>query len=201
MTASIIAIDAQEAQDLALHYMQSGQPIAFPTDTVYGIGVPALDSEAVLQLYTIKRRPHHVAIPVLLADIADVSLVTQKMPVAAMDLAHRYWPGALTMVVPAADHLPAELLAHGTSVAIRIPNHGWLRNLIRTLGQPLATTSANVHGAPDCTTAISVSEQLGTQLPLILDGGTTLGSVPSTIVDCTGSELKVLRQGKLSIHR
>ncbi len=199
MTATTIAINDPHAMSLALEHLQAGSPVAFPTDTVYGIGAPALNSQAVVQLYAIKQRPRTLAIPVLLADIHDVQAVVQAFPPEAEALAKRHWPGALSLVLPATPHLPSALLANGTSVAIRIPDHLWLRELIRQLQQPLAATSANLHGNPETTTATDVAAQLGANLSLIIDGGTTKEAIPSTIVDCTGEYLRVLRQGALHV--
>lgn len=184
---------------LALAHLQAGWPVAFPTDTVYGIGASALNSQAVLQLYAIKQRPYTHAIPVLLADMHDVHAIVRAFHPEAEALAKRHWPGALSLVLPAAPHLPPELLSNGTSVAIRIPDHPWLRELIRQLQQPLAATSANLHGQPDTTTAADVAAQLGATLSLIIDGGTTAAAIPSTVVDCTGEHLRVLRQGAVYV--
>ncbi len=195
MTAIILPLSAPDALSHALTHLHTGEPIAFPTDTVYGVGVSALDACGVRQLYTIKQRPLSLPIPVLLADATDMEQVASHIPPLAVRLANQHWPGALTLVVPAAAHLPGELIAQGTSVALRVPDHDWLRMLIRQSGQPLAATSANLHGAADTTTATDVYAQLGTSLPLILDGGVAPGGIPSTVVDCTGDQPRVLRQG------
>jgi L-threonylcarbamoyladenylate synthase len=184
----------------ALALLRAGEPIAFPTDTVYGVGAQALDSAAVLRLYAAKRRPLTQAIPLLIADQADLALVAAEVTPAARRLA-RLWPGALTLVLPAAPHLPAELLAGGPTVAVRLPDHGWLRGLIRALGEPLAATSANLHGGRDPQTAAEVAAQLGGALSLVADGGPTPGPTPSTIVDCTGAEPRLLRAGALVWER
>lgn len=183
----------------ALHLLRSGAAIAFPTDTVYGIGANGLNAAAVLQLYQIKERPRSQPIPVLLADPADLALVSSVVPAHAAALAQRYWPGGLTLVVPAAPHLPAELLAGGTSVAVRVPDHPALRSLISQLGRPLAATSANLHGKPNPRTAQDVVAQLRDRLPLVLDGGATAGDIASTIVDLTGPSPRVLRQGTVVV--
>lgn len=200
MKSSILPLHTTEAIHQALHLLQVGHPVAFPTDTVYGIGVPALNAEAIKRLYAIKHRPTTIAIPVLLADPTDIGMVASDLPTMASKLAQCYWPGALTLVLPAAAHLPPELLAHGTSVAVRVPDHDWIREMIRALGQPLAATSANIHGHPECTTALDVAEQLGDHLDLILDGGIAQGGIPSTLVDCTNATPRVLRQGGVYIH-
>lgn len=199
MRAMIIAIDDPRALDQAIDLLRSGAVVAFPTDTVYGVGAAGLEPVAISQLYAVKARPFSQAIPLLLADADDLGSVCGSVPGAAADLAERYWPGGLTLVVPAAAHLPGVLLAGGSTVAVRVPAHTFVRELIRTLGQPLAATSANLHGGPNPATAAAVFEQLGDRLPLILDGGPTPGDTPSTIVDVTGPQPKVLRQGALQI--
>ncbi len=190
-----IPINAPEAIAAALEQLYAGQPVVFPTDTVYGIGVPAFKAAAVERLYEIKQRPRTQAIPVLLAEYEDLPMAAQTIPPLAADLARRYWPGALTLVLPAALHLPAVLLACGESVAVRIPDHPWLRLLIRRLGQPLAATSANPHGEQPLATASEIAAQLGGQVGLVLDGGQARSNTPSTVVDCTGGEPQVLRAG------
>jgi len=193
---NVLSLPNPHALDQALALLRAGEPIAFPTDTVYGVGALALDSAAVRRLYAVKRRPPTLAIPLLIADRADLALVAAEVPPLARRL-ERLWPGALTLVVPAAPQLPAALLAGGTTVAVRLPDHDWLRDLIRALGAPLAATSANVHGGRDPRTAAEVVAQLGDALSLVVDGGPTPGPVPSTIVDCTGPQPRLLREGAL----
>jgi len=189
-----------QGADEALRLLQRGAAIAFPTDTVYGVGADGLSAAAVLQLYAIKDRPRTQAIPLLLADPTDLRTVSAALPQHAVMLAERYWPGGLTLVVPAAPHLPGELLAGGTTVAVRVPDHAALRNLIRQLGHPLAATSANLHGQPNPRTAQDVVAQLGGRLPLVLDGSATPGDTASTIVDVTGPTPRVLRQGVVRLR-
>src|SRR6266508_2008835 len=194
--ALTIPISEPASLDRALALLRTGEPIAFPTDTVYGVGAAALNAAAVARLYTVKRRPLTQAIPLLIADEADLPLVADEVTPTARRLA-RLWPGALTLVVMAAPGLPSELLAGGATVAVRLPDHMWLRSLIRALGMPLAATSANLHGGRDPRTAADVAAQLGGALPLIVDGGPTPGPLPSTIVDCVGDEPRLLRAGAL----
>ncbi|HZG65834.1 MAG TPA: L-threonylcarbamoyladenylate synthase, partial [Herpetosiphonaceae bacterium] len=148
MTTTILPIGDPDAFEQALAVLHAGEPIAFPTDTVYGVGAAGLDSRAVVRLFDVKDRPRHQAIPLLLADLDDLHTVCPTVPPMAEELAARHWPGGLTLVVPAVKHLSAELLAGGTTVAVRIPDHPWLRELIRRLARPLAATSANLHGRP-----------------------------------------------------
>jgi L-threonylcarbamoyladenylate synthase len=200
VTAKICSIEDHEALEAALDLLRAGAPIAFPTDTVYGVGAAGLDAQAVLRLYDVKDRPRHQAIPLLLADTDDLRGVCPMIPPIAEALARRHWPGGLTLVVPAASHLPAELLAGGSTVAVRIPAHAVLRDLIRRLGQPLAATSANLHGRSNPASAEDVAADLGPRIQLILDGGRTPGDVPSTIVDVTGDTPRVLRQGVVRVE-
>jgi L-threonylcarbamoyladenylate synthase len=197
---TIIAITDPTARSQAIAALQAGEAIAFPTDTVYGVGGGASNPRAILRLYEAKQRPRTMAIPVLLADPADLAHVARSIPPAAAALAQRYWPGGLSLIVPAADYLPPELLSHGDSVAVRVPDHAWLRELIRELGEPLAATSANRHGAAPPRLAGLVAEQLGPALALVVDGGASSGDTPSTVVDCTGAEPRVLRQGSVTIE-
>lgn len=197
---NILAIESPRALVEALALLQQGDVIAFPTDTVYGVGTAGLNSVAVAQLFAVKERPRSQAIPLLLADPSDLGSVCPSVPAAAAELAARFWPGGLTLIVPAALHLPAELLAGGSTVAVRVPDHLWLRELIRHLGQPLAATSANLHGEPNPVSADMVEARLGRRLPLILDGGPTPGDIASTIVDVTGPEPKVLRHGVVHVR-
>jgi len=198
--ALTIPISEPASLDRAIALLRAGEPIAFPTDTVYGDGAAALNAAAVARLYTVKRRPLTQAIPLLIADEADLPLVADEVTPTARRLA-RLWPGALTLVVMAAPGLPSELLAGGATVAVRLPDHMWLRSLIRALGMPLAATSANLHVGRDPRTAADVAAQLGGALSLVVDGGPTPGPLPSTIVDCVGDEPRLLRAGALPWER
>jgi L-threonylcarbamoyladenylate synthase len=197
---TLLPVRDPHALGQALAALRGGAPIAFPTDTVYGVGAAALDAAAVLRLYAVKQRPLTQAIPLLIADHADLAQVAVEVSPLALRLA-RLWPGALTLVLPAAAQLPDALLAGGTTVAVRLPDHAWLRGLIRALGMPLAATSANLHGGPDPRTAAEVLVQIGGALALVIDGGPTPGALPSTIVDCTGAQPRLLRAGALAWSR
>jgi len=197
--APLRSLEEPDVLGQALALLRLGEAIAFPTDTVYGVGAAALDAAGVLRLYAVKRRPLTQDIPLLIADGLHSIPARFGVP-AALRLA-RLWPGALTLVLPAAPHLPPELLAGGPTVAVRLPDHTWLRGLIRALGAPLAATSANLHGERDPQTAAEVAAQLGEALPLVVDGGPTPGPTPSTIVDCTQSEPRLLRAGALPWER
>ena len=179
--------------------LQTGGLVAFPTDTVYGIGALAFDGNAVESIYAAKERPMEKSIPVLLGDAADLEKVAMDIPDSARRLSDRFWPGPLTIIVPRRPELP-EAISSTATVGVRVPDHEFARALLQAAG-PLAVTSANVSGAQSPLTAQEVYEQLGGRIALILDGGRTPGGVPSTLVDCTSAELKVLREGPLALER
>jgi L-threonylcarbamoyladenylate synthase len=182
----------------AAELLRAGELVAFPTDTVYGVGAVVWDAGAVRKLYEAKLRPADKAIPVLLADAQDLALVAGALPPAVLRLAGRHWPGPLTIVVPRAAAVPDEVTAGGASVAVRVPDHDLARALIRAAGAPLAATSANLSGQPSPVTAEEVVAQLGGRIPLVLDGGPCPGGVASTVVDLTGPAPVILRPGPLT---
>lgn len=176
--------------------MRAGNAVAFPTDTVYGLGALAYDSDAIEELFEIKDRQLTQAIAVLLADAADLEKVTRSPSPAVLRLAEALWPGPLTMVVPAHPDLP-DILSPKPTIGLRIPDHDSARALLRKAG-PLAVTSANRSGGQNTRNAEEVYEQLSGLIPLILDGGRTPGGVPSTVVDLTGERPKILRLGPVT---
>jgi L-threonylcarbamoyladenylate synthase len=181
--------------------LKAGELVAFPTDTVYGVGAIVWDATAVGKLYTAKLRALDKAIPVLLADPADVALVARDLPSGALRIAQLFWPGPLTLVVPRAARVPVEVTAGGDSVAVRVPDHDLARALIRASGAPLAATSANLSGQASPVTAQEVAAQLGERIALILDGGRCPGGVPSTILDLTQPQPRILRPGPVSLEQ
>ena len=199
MRTAILLASSPQAIPIALDVLQAGGLVAFPTDTVYGVGALAFDGRAVESIYAAKDRPMEKAIPVLLGDQADLQKVGTDIPEIARRLAARFWPGPLTVLVPKRADLPEAVSATST-VGVRVPDHRTARELLRAAG-PMAVTSANISGAPSPVTAQEVYEQLAGRLALILDGGRTPGGVPSTLVDCTAAELRILREGPISIEQ
>jgi L-threonylcarbamoyladenylate synthase len=190
----------ESAFDLAVTLLRAGELVAFPTDTVYGVGAVVWDRVAVARLYTAKLRALDKAIPVLLAEAADLDLVARDVTPAAHRLAERFWPGPLTIVLPKARAIPDEVTAGGDSIAVRVPDHPLARALIRAAGAPLATTSANLSGGPSPVTPTEVAAQLAGRIAMILDGGRCLGGTASTVVDLTGSTPVILRPGPISLE-
>jgi L-threonylcarbamoyladenylate synthase len=184
----------------AVELLRSGELVAFPTDTVYGVGAVVWNPTAVEKLYEAKLRAFDKAIPVLLADPDDLALVAGDLSPAALRLAARFWPGPLTIVVPRAPAVPDQVTAGGASVAVRVPDHALARALIRAAGAPLAATSANLSGQTSPVTAQDVVAQLRGRIPLVLDGGPCPGGVASTVIDLTGPHPLLLRPGPLTMH-
>lgn len=180
----------------ALEILSQGGLVAFPTDTVYGIAAGLFNTLGIDRLYEAKARSANKAIAVLLGDLEQVSQLTPGLTPSAQRLAARFWPGALTLVVPKHPNLPANLSPLPT-VGVRMPDHAFARALMRAAG-PLATSSANISGESNTLTAQQVLEQLEGRLELVLDGGPVPGGVPSTVVDCTQDPPKILRQGAIS---
>ncbi len=197
MKTLTVSADSPDVLEQALHILQNGGLVAFPTDTVYGVGSLVFDGQAVESIYTAKDRPIEKAIPVLLADAADMEKVGIDIPAIAYQLAARFWPGPLTCIIPKQPTLPEAVSATST-VGVRVPDHEVARAILRAAG-PMAVTSANISGQPSPSTAEEVFAQLNGRIDLIIDGGKTPGGVPSTVVDCTSEDLKVLREGPLSL--
>lgn len=189
-------IPAAEIQT-AIEVLHSGGIVAFPTDTVYGLGALAFDNAAINSIYIAKDRPIEKAIPILIADVDDLEKIAATVPNMARIFASRFWPGPLTCIVPKKPTLPLAVSATAT-VAVRIPDHADARALLRAAG-PLAVTSANISGGTNPSTAQEVYDQLNRRIPLILDGGKTQGGVPSTLVDCTGELPVILREGPIPL--
>lgn len=196
MHTEIRPISDPEAQAAALALLAAGQVIAAPTDTVYGVMCRYDDPEAVERLYAIKERPPDKAIPVLIGDRGQLDEVAaQPLPTLAEALMAHFWPGALTLVLPALPHLPSILTAGRPSLAVRMPDHSELRALIRRSG-PLAATSANLSGAPETHSAAEVATQLVGRLPLILSAPPQPEQPASTIVDLTLAQApQIVRRG------
>ena len=182
--------------DLAAQLWRERQLVAFPTDTVYGLGAPAFDGLAVLKLYVAKERTPEKAIPILIADTSDLPRITMGLPDLAQRLIEQFWPGALTLVVLKQPSIPIEVSTTET-VAVRIPDLPLARDLLRRAG-PLAVTSANRSAVPNPCTAQEVIAQLGGRIAAVIDGGRTPGGVPSTVVDCTQAVPVILREGAIA---
>ena len=198
MNTQVVEASSPHSLELALKTLREGGLVAFPTDTVYGLGALAFDEPAVQSIYVAKGRGEEKAIPVLLGEPAQLDQVALSLPERARRLAERFWPGPLTLVVLRAPGLPAAISVTDT-VGVRVPDHDVARALLRAAG-PMAVTSANISGQPSPRTAGEVRSQLDGRVALILDGGDTPGGVPSTVLDCTKAEPLILRQGPINLE-
>jgi L-threonylcarbamoyladenylate synthase len=181
----------------ALEILNAGGLVAFPTDTVYGLGALAFNGEAVESIYKAKDRPVEKAIPILIGAIDDLQKVVSEVPEMARKLAARFWPGPLTLVIPKSPEIP-EIVSSTDTIAVRIPDHHVALDLLRKTG-PMAVTSANISSQPSPSTADEAFAQLGGRIDLIIDGGITPGGLPSTLVDCTGDKPVILREGPITL--
>lgn len=177
--------------------LRRGDLVAFPTETVYGLGANALDADAVARIYAAKGRPAWNPVIAHVDSIAEARHLARHWPASAEALATAFWPGPLTLVVPRASHVPDVVTAGLDAVGLRVPDHPVALALLRAAGVPVAAPSANrfTHISP--TTAAHVVRSLGERAPLVLDGGTCRVGIESTVVDCTGDDVVILRPGML----
>lgn len=181
--------------EAAIEILKSGGIVAFPTDTVYGLGADPFNGQTIEKIYRVKKRPHNLPLPLLLAERSDLVKVASVVPDIAWQLAERFFPGGLTLVLKKGPWVPRTVTARGHTVAVRIPNHPVPIALIRGLGVPLIGTSANVSGGPSPITAEEVREQLGKGVDLIINGGRCPGGIESTVVDVSGEVPTIIREG------
>ena len=180
--------------------LKNGGLVAFPTETVYGLGGNALDPKASMKIYAAKGRPSDNPLIVHIADIRDLDKIVTEVPEKARILAEKYWPGPLTMILPKADIVPKETTGGLDSVAVRFPSDRIAQELILAAGGYVAAPSANTSGRPSPTTAGHVAEDLGEAIDMIIDGGQVNIGLESTIVDFTEDIPVVLRPGYISLE-
>ena len=176
----------------------SGKVIAFPTDTFYGLGADPFNLAAVTEIFRIKRRSSDRPIPLLVASLDQAVDLVADPPQLFFTLAKKFWPGPLTLVVPASRQIPLKITANTGRIGLRWPRSPLAEALIAALGRPLTGTSANLSERPACATAGEVEEQIGGSLPLILDGGSAAGDRPSTVVELRGDRVRILRPGGIA---
>lgn len=186
------------AVPLAVSHLTRGGLVAHPTETVYGLGSRARESE-IQELARLKQSPGPFLI--LVASLEMVHDLGLRLPRYARELVARYWPGPLTLVVEGGEGLPSALRGPGDGIAVRWTSHVGLSRLVSVLGEPITSTSANLHGGETAPTARAVIDVFGHGVSegrlLILDGGTLEGGSPSTVVDCLGQEPRLVREGAI----
>lgn len=192
-------IDIKEIVNAAA-LIRAGKTVAFPTETVYGLGADAFNALAVARIFEIKGRPSFDPLIVHLADIGHFERVASSVPPLARKLAEKFWPGPLTLVLPKTAAVPDIVTSGLNTVGVRVPDHALARALIEAAGTPVAAPSANLFGRISPTTAQHVRDQLGASVDLILDGGPCRVGVESTIVSFAETRPIVLRLGGVTVE-
>ncbi len=180
--------------------IKKGGVIAYPTETFYGLGVKYDDIAALRKLYGIKHRSWNKALPLIIGEKEELDLIASRITVSAEKLAGKFWPGPLTLLLPAKPHISEFITANTGKIAVRIPGQSFALDLARSLGFPITATSANISGMPPADNAEDVIRYFGDALDLIIDCGKTPGGRPSTIVDASGEKIRFLRAGAVSIE-
>lgn len=183
--------------EAAVNVLKNGGVIAMPTDTLYALSASARDVEAVRRVYSIKIREQGKPLPLFVSGI-DMAEELGVMNDDARELATRFWPGALTIVLGKQPGFESEALAGGSTVALRQPDNADALAILRGLGQPLTATSANRSGGADPVSAEEVRRQLEGEIDLVIDTGPCVVGIASTIVDCSGPDIRIFRQGAIS---
>jgi L-threonylcarbamoyladenylate synthase len=183
----------------AARVLRHGGLVAFPTETVYGLGANALDAAAVARIFAAKGRPANNPLIVHIADTAQVQQIAVAWPESAALLAERFWPGPLTLVLPKRDTVPDVVTANGPTVAVRVPAHPVAQTLLRAAGVPIAAPSANRSTELSPTRAEHVLRGLAGRIEMLLDGGPTSGGIESTVLDLTTMPPRLLRPGPIGI--
>ena len=196
--ARIVKADAAGALQEAVAVLKGGGLVVYPSDTVYGLGAAASDERAVERVFAVKGRDAVKALSLLLANAADLEPFCAEVPLLARVLADRYWPGPLTLVLRRSPAFHSAALGGGDTIAVRVPDHPSLRELIRTLGEPITGTSANRSGRPACRSAQEAERELGDAVELIIDGGPSGAGPESTVVDVASGLPVVLREGAIA---
>mgnify|MGYP006286294571 CR=1 FL=1 len=178
--------------------LNSGGVVVIPTDTVYGVAARVADADAVARLFQVKRRPADVALPVFVENLEGVVDAGGRLPASAQTLAHAFWPGAMTLVIPAVASMAARVGSREPTIGFRLPDDDFVQELVVRTG-PLAVTSANSHGEPPCTTfdAVVAGFSDSSGVDALVDGGERGGAV-STVIKCNESGYEILREGALS---
>jgi L-threonylcarbamoyladenylate synthase len=180
--------------------LRAGGIVAFPTDTVYGLGADIFNDDAVKKVFTAKARPLSMPMPVLIADASGAEALVEEIPGVALALMEKFWPGGLTIIFKRNANLNSLVPGGSKKIGIRVPGHPLTRKLIELAGNPITGTSANLHDKPAALTAAEVKSQLGASVDLIIDGGACPGGVESTIIDVTVNPPALVRPGIIPLE-
>jgi len=206
LSAEILRVHPDEPEPDRIEYIVSclrkGDVVALPTDTFYGLAVDPVNLHAVEQIYQLKTRQKHKPLSLLISSLAQAYELARDTDHNLDKLAERFWPGPLTIIVRAGCKLPLRSTANTGNVALRVPDAAIPRAVVESFGLPITATSANLQGASECTYAACVRDQIGDCIPLIIDGGPTGHTQPTTIVDLSlgPDRWEILREGAIPTH-
>ncbi|MFQ5822638.1 MAG: L-threonylcarbamoyladenylate synthase [bacterium] len=189
-----------DAKDLepAVMVLQRGGVIAYPTETVYGLGANIYHERAVRRIYQLKKRDLTKPLSVMISSIEDVEDLCEEIHHYGKILINAFWPGPITLIFKASDSIPSYITSKDKKIGLRIPNHPITEALMRMHSQPVTSTSANITGTKELIRAQDVKNNFGGKIDLIIDGGACCVKIPSTVLDVTGEEPKVLREGAIT---
>jgi L-threonylcarbamoyladenylate synthase len=197
----IASRELEEQIETAITILKKGGIVAYPTDTVYGLGASMTSIAAMERIFDVKGRPKGMALPLLVSDREQIKKIAYSMPSAAWLLIYNFLPGALTIVLNKSDIVPDIITGGGKTVAVRIPDHPVPLALIKGLGQPIVGTSANLSGQPSPLTAEEVRMQIGDKVDMIIDGGRCPGGIESTVVDLSNRRPVIRRLGAITLEQ
>jgi len=205
MKTKILEINPQKIDlakiKIAAEEIKNGSLVAFPTETVYGLGADALNEKAVAKVFQAKERPFNDPLIAHIADIKELYRLSRQVPQVALKLAKAFWPGPLTLVLKKSELVSGIVTANLDTVAVRMPADNIALKLIREAKTPIAAPSANLFGRTSPTTAQHVDDDLGGKIEMIIDGGRTKVGVESTVLDVTVEPVRVLRAGGISVEK
>jgi L-threonylcarbamoyladenylate synthase len=203
LPAELLKINSSQPEAKLVSYaadrIRQGQVLGMPTDTFYGLAADPVNLRAVERIYEIKSRSRHKPLSLLVESVDQAVELARNLPPVFHELAGKYWPGPMTIIVKASSRLPLKVTANTGNVAIRVPNAPIPVAIIREIGFPMTATSANLLGASECTTAECVRDQMGDRISIIVNGGPTQRDVPTTIVDLSGNptQWQIIREGAI----
>lgn len=184
----------------AVNILKKGGIVAYPTDTVYGLGASMSSMKAIERIFEVKDRPKGIAMPLLAANREQIKKLVTNIPPLAWLLMYNFLPGALTIILHKSDIVQDIITGGSKTIAVRIPDHPVPISLIKGLGQPIVGTSANLSGQPSALTAEEVRMQIGDKVDMVIDGGSCPGGIESTVVDLSGRKPVIRRLGAISLE-
>lgn len=189
-------VEREKIRDIAQVLKKPGV-IAYPTDTFYGLGADCFSPEEIKRIYQMKKRKAKKSIPLLIADTEEVKRIAAEIPPLFWSISSEFWPGPLTLVLKASSLLPSELLGLTQTIGVRLPAFSWLRELVKEANFPLTATSANISGEKEISHSEKIIDIFWGKVELIVDGGDTQRTQPSTVLDLTSEKPKILREGAI----